>query len=118
MPARRPTKRAKASKGPEQTSASTGNGSAPKETPTPALMIIPLDGDQLGQEIKFYLAHLHEWRDHEGKHVLIKGQEHVGFYRTEEAALEEGFRRFGRVPFLVKQILLDEQPRPLVWTVL
>ena len=50
--------------------------------------------------------------------MLIKGQELCGFYSNRDAALEEGFRRFGRVPFLVKRVQLDEQPRPLVWTIL
>jgi len=77
-----------------------------------------MEGDQLGKEIEYYLAHLPEWRDQEGKHVLIKGQQLCVFYSHRDAALEEGFRRFGRVAFLVKRVQLDEQPRPMVWTIL
>ena len=71
----------------------------------------------LDEEFDYYLAHLPEWYDQEGKHVLIHGSEHFGFFSTENAALEEGFRRFGRVPFLVKQVQQDERPMYLGWVI-
>jgi len=39
------------------------------------------------------------------KFALVKDQEVVGTYDTEQAAISEGYHRFGNVPFLVKQIL-------------
>ena len=85
---------------------------------TTAAMAEQIDQNRLVQEVAYYLSHLPEWHDHEGKHVLIHGQEHYGFFPTEDIALEEGFRRFGRIAFLVKQVRHDEEPRPLVWTIL
>ncbi len=58
----------------------------------------------LEQESLYYRALLPEWGEQEGQHVLIQGQELVGFFPTRHAAMEEGFRRFGHVPILVKQI--------------
>jgi hypothetical protein len=67
----------------------------------------------LAEEIAFYRAHLQEWADHAGQHVLIRGKELHGFFPTRDEALAQGFRLFGRVPFLVKQVTLDEQPKTL-----
>ena len=50
--------------------------------------------------------------------VLIRGPQQHGFYPTRDEALLEGFRRFGRVSFLVKQVLLQERPRPLAGVIL
>jgi hypothetical protein len=70
------------------------------------------------QDIALYRARLSEWRDHQGKHVLIYRGEVHGFYPTRNEALAEGFKRFGRVPYLVKKVDLDEKPRPVVQVVL
>jgi hypothetical protein len=69
--------------------------------------------ESLEEEIAFYLQHVGEWREHEGKHILIRGGKSHGFYPTRDEALREGYQRFGRVSFLVKQVILDEHPRPL-----
>lgn len=69
----------------------------------------------LAEEIAYYRQHLAGWGTHEGEHVLIHGSAEHGFYGTRRAALTEGYRRFGRVPFLVKQVILDEKPRTLAW---
>jgi len=61
------------------------------------------------------LAHLAESREHEGRHVLIRGQAHFGFYPSRGDALAEGF---GQVPFLVKEIRCGDDRRPVVWTML
>jgi hypothetical protein len=45
-----------------------------------------------------------------GKWVLIRGQEIAGTFDTQDDAISEGYRRFGNVPFLVKQILAHEAP--------
>ena len=45
---------------------------------------------------------------HEGQFVLIKGQNVVGVFSDRSAALQEGYRRFGIVPFLVRQVAASE----------
>jgi hypothetical protein len=77
-----------------------------------------LEKSLLDEEVAYYLASLPGWRDHEGQHVLIHGHEHFGFFPTRDGVLNEGFRRFGRVAFLVKEIRHNEGPRPLAWTIL
>lgn len=44
------------------------------------------------------------------KYVLIHGEEVVGVYQAESDAINEGYRRFGNVPFLVKHVLPVEPP--------
>ena len=44
----------------------------------------------------------------EGQHVLIHGREHYGFFPTRNAAVEEGFRRFGLVPIFVERVVREE----------
>lgn len=43
-----------------------------------------------------------------GSYVLIRGEQLVGSYETEIQALTEGARRFGRGPFLVRQVRASE----------
>ncbi len=69
--------------------------------------------EPLAEEIDFYSRHVGEWGADEGRHVLIRGREKCGSFATRDEALLEGLRRFGRVPFLVKQVIRDERPRPL-----
>jgi hypothetical protein len=94
-------------------------GSPVVECTSPVLAeAMNMDKSLLDEEVGYYLAHLTGWHDHEGQHVLIHGQEHFGFFPTRDRALEEGFLRFGRVAFLVKEIRRDEEPRPVAWTIL
>ena len=44
------------------------------------------------------------------KYVLIHDEEVVGTYESESDAINEGYRKFGNVPFLVKHIVLTERP--------
>ena len=46
---------------------------------------------------------------HEGKYVLIKGTDIVEMYTSYEDALKEGLKKFGNVPFLVKQIQREDE---------
>ena len=50
--------------------------------------------------------------------MLIYGGKVHGFYLSDHDATLDGFRPFGRVAFLVKQVDLDEKPRPLVGVIL
>lgn len=65
----------------------------------------------LNAEIKTYEQN----RDHllataEGKFVLIRNDQVIGVYDSKMDAIAEGYRQFGNVPFLVKQILRIEAP--------
>ena len=43
-------------------------------------------------------------KEHKGKFVLVHGDEVVGTYDTFATAADEGLRRFGEKPFLIRQI--------------
>jgi hypothetical protein len=45
---------------------------------------------------------------HKGRFALVKGDDVVGVYPDEDAALAAGYARFGVVCFMVKQILAEE----------
>jgi hypothetical protein len=47
-------------------------------------------------------------RKHEGRFVLIKGQNVIGVFSDRSTALQEGYSRFGVVPFLVRQVAASE----------
>jgi hypothetical protein len=101
---------------PEETAmGSTVDGSSPPDIQTNGpLGVEPrstLEPGPLDEEIDFYLRHLEEWGQHEGQHVLIRGDQLHGFFDTRDDALSEGFDRFGRTSFLVKQVIRNEQPR-------
>lgn len=60
-------------------------------------------------ETEYYTAHLAEWlKLVSGKYVVIKGNKHIGFFDTDEAALQAAVRYFGLPPFLIKQVLEEE----------
>lgn len=46
----------------------------------------------LEQELATYRARLHEFREHEGKYVLISRDEVVEFFSTYEDAIKVGYR--------------------------
>jgi hypothetical protein len=59
----------------------------------------------LDREQAVYETNLPRWiSDHEGKHVLIKGDQVVGFYEYRDEALDAGYTRFGVGPLFVKQV--------------
>ncbi len=108
MPTKRDPKK-KSSKQPGTKRGANGRGVAVAEARVSALPDVTGD-TTLDREVDYYLAHLPEWSGHEGQHVLIHGAEPFGFFATRDAALQEGLRRFGWVPFLVKQVQRDEEP--------
>jgi hypothetical protein len=76
-------------------------------------------GTLLDAELKTYEDHKeHLLGTAEGKFVLIRNQEVVGFYDAKMDAIAEGYRRFGNVPFLVKQVLRIETPQNFVSSIL
>ena len=46
----------------------------------------------------------------QGKFALVKGNEVVDVFDTKFDATRQGYKRFGNVPFLVKQIVEVETP--------
>lgn len=46
----------------------------------------------------------------ENKYALVHGEEIAGVYESQQDAIDEGYRRFGNVPFLVKRIVQVEVP--------
>jgi hypothetical protein len=48
-------------------------------------------------------------KNHEGKFVLIRGDEFLGAFDSAENAYGEGVKRFGRESFLVKKVTTQEE---------
>lgn len=48
-------------------------------------------------------------KQHEGKFALIKEEQLFGTFSRSEDAYAEGVKRFGKTPFLIKQILRKEK---------
>jgi hypothetical protein len=63
----------------------------------------------LHREQAVYEANLPRWlADHEGQHVLIKGDTVGGFFESRDEALAAGYSRFGIGPLFVKQLAPSE----------
>lgn len=63
----------------------------------------------LERERNCFDAKKSEWLiHHEGKFVLIREGEVLGFFDTADLAYVAGLERFGNVPLLIKPILRDE----------
>ncbi len=61
--------------------------------------------EPLAQEIATYdREHERLEQEHAGKFVLIHGEEVISTYDTFEAAADEGLRRFGDDPFLIRRV--------------
>jgi hypothetical protein len=58
----------------------------------------------LEKELATYRNKLTELKEHEGKFVLIHGDEVVDFFAAYEDAIKAGYQKFSLEPFLVKQI--------------
>lgn len=63
----------------------------------------------LDREIQTYEQHKEELLAHEGKYVVIHGEDVAGVYETLEEALTAGDERFGPEPFLAQMIERDEK---------
>ena len=67
----------------------------------------------IAEEIATYRNHLPQLlREQAERFVLVKGADILGIFPDRSAALREGYRRFGVVPFLVRQIA---DPEPVVY---
>ncbi len=58
----------------------------------------------LDRELAHYDAHKGVFLDHEGKFVVIHGENVAGFWETYEDALQVACLEFGIEPFLIKKI--------------
>ena len=58
----------------------------------------------LEKELSTYKARLSQLKEHEGKFVLIHGDDVVDFFATYEDAIKAGYQKFKLEPFLVKQV--------------
>jgi hypothetical protein len=72
----------------------------------------------LEKEIATYKAKLPELKEHEGKFVLIKGDEIVDYFAAYEDAIKAGYQRFKLEPFLVQQISAIEMVQHVTRTIL
>ena len=63
----------------------------------------------LDEEIKYFNESLEDWlKQYSGRIALVKGQELIGVYNTEDEALAEGARRYQLQPFLVRHIIREQ----------
>jgi hypothetical protein len=58
----------------------------------------------LEKELETYKNKFEELKQHEGKFVLIHGENVIDTFTSYEDAVKEGYKQFGLKPFLVKQI--------------
>jgi hypothetical protein len=58
----------------------------------------------LETELDTYHAKLPDLKQHEGKFVLIHGNQVVDFFSSYEDAIKSGYQQFALEPFLVKKI--------------
>ncbi len=66
------------------------------------------DKSILQTELDFYDKHKQEYLNlYKGQFVLIKGEQLVGTFTTDEEAYKAGIEQFGNQPFLIKQVLED-----------
>jgi hypothetical protein len=67
-------------------------------------------GDVLAQEWETYRREVPRLlaEGHEGRFVLIKGQQVIAVYPTWAEAREAGLRLYLREPFLVRQVCIEE----------
>ena len=64
---------------------------------------------KLAEEYQTYKSHKDELLvKAEGKFVLIKDHEVVDAFSSYDDALKDGLKRFGNVPFLIKQVTREE----------
>lgn len=64
----------------------------------------------LDTELEYFEEHRAEWVEHHaGKFALVKAKTLHGVYDTQEAAYAEGVATFGIEPFLIKQILPEDE---------
>jgi hypothetical protein len=70
----------------------------------------------LEQEIKTYQSRLEELEQYyPGKFVVIQGEDLIGAFDTFQNAAAEAVRRFGRGPYLIRQVGAPPPEVPVSW---
>jgi hypothetical protein len=91
----------------------------PPERPTIHYTELPEDtrDDQIARDWNFYRREVGRLlaEGHEGKWVLIKGEEIVGIWDTREQAEAVALERYLMEPVLLQQILTREPVRGPIW---
>ena len=68
----------------------------------------------LEKELKYFESMKDELlKHHKDKYALIKDETLVGTFTKMEEAYEEGVKKFGKEPFLIKRIIENEPPESL-----
>ena len=71
--------------------------------------------DTLKKELQTYESNRAELiGKYEGKFALIRGEEVSDVFDTKTDAIRQGYKKFGLVPFLVKQIVEIEIPQNFI----
>lgn len=61
-------------------------------------------------ELEYFQRHKQEYlKLYKNQFVLIKGEEFAGAFTTEAEAYKAGLDRFGNEPFLIKQVLDNDE---------
>lgn len=69
-----------------------------------------MDSGIFNTEVAYFEQHREDFvREALGRFVVVKGKEHFGFYETEEEAYRAGVELLGLKPFLIKQVLVEDQ---------
>ena len=68
------------------------------------------EDEMFEEELKYYKANKEELLKHyENQYVVIKDNELVGAYTTEQEAYEAALGKFGNAPFLIKRVMKEEE---------
>jgi hypothetical protein len=63
----------------------------------------------LQPELEYFQKHKQEYQKlYKGQFVLIKGETFAGAFTTDAEAYKAGLEKFGNEPFLIKQVLDDD----------
>ena len=63
----------------------------------------------LQKELAYFEKHKQEYlKLYKGQFVLIKGEQPVQAFTTDQEAYRAGLEKFGNQPFLIKQVLEDD----------
>lgn len=64
----------------------------------------------LAKELRYFELNKKEWlKAYKEQFVLIKAQKLIGSFTTQEEAYKRGVEKFNNQPFLIKQVLEEEQ---------
>jgi hypothetical protein len=64
----------------------------------------------LETELAYYKAHRDEWlKSHRDRFVLVKGEQLIGTFDTQEQALRAGAQRFGLDSFLIRRVTESDE---------